>query len=45
MIASADMSAVRIARRIWTISDGVIRTTDKAGTLVPFPDRATGGQR
>jgi ABC-type lipoprotein export system ATPase subunit len=42
IIASADMSAVRIARRVWTISDGSVRTTDRLGRLVPFPGRADG---
>jgi ABC-type lipoprotein export system ATPase subunit len=39
VIASADLSAIHGARRIMSISRGVVRSTDEPGVLVPFPEQ------
>lgn len=45
ILTSADIAAVRCARRAWRIGDGRVRTTDRPGTIVAFPARAPGEGR
>jgi ABC-type ATPase involved in cell division len=40
VIASEEISAIRDARRIFSIDSGRLRTTDRQGTLVQLPERA-----
>jgi len=37
IVASEDVAAIRAARRAMTLSDGALRSSDVAGTVVPFP--------
>jgi predicted ABC-type transport system involved in lysophospholipase L1 biosynthesis ATPase subunit len=37
LVASEDMGVVRRARRMMTLGDGVLRSTDKEGEVLPFP--------
>lgn len=39
IVASEDVGAIRMARRAMTISDGSVRSSDRAGQVVRFPDR------
>lgn len=39
VVASEDIGAIRIARRAMTLSDGELRSSERAGHVVPFPDR------
>jgi ABC-type lipoprotein export system ATPase subunit len=41
VLASEDADLIRHARRLMAIGRGRLRTTDKAGTVVAFPDRQT----
>ncbi len=44
LIASEDLAAIRSARQAMTISDGTLRSSQRAGQVVPFPeDRARHG--
>lgn len=40
VIASEEISAIRDARRMFSIDSGRLRTTDRQGTLVQLPERA-----
>jgi lipoprotein-releasing system ATP-binding protein len=45
LVASEDIGIVRRARRMMTIDDGVLRSTDKEGEVVAFPrGRISGGR-
>lgn len=44
VVASADIASARIAGRVWTIADGALRTSDRAGSVLPFPVRADAGR-
>jgi putative ABC transport system ATP-binding protein len=39
VIASADLSAIHGARRVMSVSHGVVRSTDEPGVIVPFPEQ------
>jgi len=44
VVASEDLAAIRTARQAMTISDGTLRSSHRAGRVVPFPeDRAKRG--
>jgi putative ABC transport system ATP-binding protein len=44
VVASEDLAAIRTARQAMTISDGTLRSSQRAGRVVPFPeDRAQRG--
>lgn len=44
LVASEDLAAIRTARHAMTISDGAVRSSQRAGRVVPFPeDRAARG--
>jgi putative ABC transport system ATP-binding protein len=45
VIASEDVAPLRTARRMFSIDDGRLRSMDRPGTLVPFPDRTHARQR
>jgi ABC-type lipoprotein export system ATPase subunit len=38
IVASEDIGAIRIARRAMTLTDGELRSSDRAAHVVPFPD-------
>jgi putative ABC transport system ATP-binding protein len=38
VVASEDLAAIRTARHAMTISDGAVRTAQRAGRVVPFPE-------
>jgi putative ABC transport system ATP-binding protein len=38
ILASEDLAAVRVARRLMTIGDGAVRSSERPGRVVPFPD-------
>lgn len=45
LVASEDIGMVRRARRMMTIDEGVLRSTDKEGEVVAFPrERISGGR-
>lgn len=37
VVASEDIAAIRVARRAMTLSDGVLRSSGRGGTVVQFP--------
>jgi len=39
VVASEDVAPIRTARRLMSITSGKLRSTDKAGTVVAFPDQ------
>ncbi|HMJ04408.1 MAG TPA: ATP-binding cassette domain-containing protein [Conexibacter sp.] len=39
VVASEDVAAIRTARRAMTLSDGALRSSDRASTVVQFPRR------
>ncbi len=45
VIASEDIAPIRKARRLMSLGSGKLRSTDQSGTLVPFPERASGRLR
>lgn len=38
VVASEDLAAIRTARHAMTISDGAVRTSQRTGRVVPFPE-------
>jgi lipoprotein-releasing system ATP-binding protein len=45
VIASEDIAPIRKARRMFSIDAGSLRSMDRPGTLVPFPERMHARQR
>jgi putative ABC transport system ATP-binding protein len=45
VIASEDIAPIRRARRMFSIDAGSLRSMDRPGTLVPFPERMQARQR
>jgi len=45
VIASEDIAPIRKARRMFSIDAGCLRSMDRPGTLVQFPERMHARQR
>jgi ABC-type phosphonate transport system ATPase subunit len=45
VIASEDIAPIRKARRVFSIDGGQLRSMDRPGTLVQFPERPHARQR